>query len=181
MKYIVLDPVRRNDKLVNFAGGNVVNHMVALVDGNRPFIWKNISIINMKLPVYGSVHVVLSAREGAAYNRRKSDRAEVNCEGTLRIRTTEHETVHTVTIKNLSESGIAFITGEKHGFEKGSGCLLDFQDGGYSFHFDAVVLRIERDGSGYTMACRNRQRSGPIASYVSQRLKGEKKEEEPEE
>jgi hypothetical protein len=174
-QYAVLDPVRRNDKLVNFAGNGVSNHMLALIGGQNLTIWKNVSVLNMKLPSYGSVHVVLSTREGAPFDRRKSDRIELGCEGTLRIRTTEKELTYAIGVLNMSETGVAFSTGELHGLEKGSGCLIDFSVEASTFHFDAVVARIEKKGGEYIVACRVRQRSGPVASYISAKRKEQKK------
>jgi hypothetical protein len=173
-QYTVLDPVRRNDKLVNFAGNGVSNHMLALIGGQDLMIWKNVSVLNLKLPSYGSVHVVLSTKEGAPFDRRRSDRTGLECEGSLKIRTTEKELTYAVGMMNMSETGVAFSTSDLHGMEKGSGCLIDFSTDGLSFHFDAVVLRVEKEGQSYNVACKVRQRSGPVASYISQRKKGKR-------
>jgi hypothetical protein len=177
-QYAVLDPVRRNDKLVNFAGNGVNNHMLALIGGQNLTIWKNISVLNMKLPSYGSVHVVLSTREGTPFDRRKSERVELDCTGMLKIRTTEKELTYEIGMMNMSESGIAFSTNEMHGLEKGSGCLIDFSIDGASFHFDVVVVRVEKDGHNHIVGCRIRQRSGPVATYIKQRKKAKKAQNE---
>jgi hypothetical protein len=171
-KYTVLDPIRREEKLVNFVSDYVISHMVAIIDGHKPFIWRSVSIVNMRLPEYGSVHIVLSNREGVAYNRRQNYRVALDCDGAIRLRTQERESLYNVFVKDVSESGIAFITKDRLGLERGSSCTVEFENSGQSFHIEAVVIRVEESGNGrYTMGCRIRQRPTGLAKFITQKQK----------
>lgn len=172
MKFTVLDPIRREEKLINFVSDYVVSHMVAIVEGDKPFIWRSVTIINMRLPKYGSVHIVLSGREAVSYNRRQHYRLTLDCNGVIKIRTQDKESVYSVFVKDLSESGIGFSINGTQGLERGSGCLVEFSDSGQEFRVDAVVIRVQDMGNNrYTMGCRIRQRSAVIAKFINQKQK----------
>lgn len=172
MKFTVLDPIRREEKLINFVSDYVTSNLVAIIEGNKPFIWRGVSIINLRLPKYGSVHIVLSTREAVNYNRRQNYRLTLDCEGMIKIRTAEKESIFNVFVKDLSESGIGFNIKGTQGLERGSGVLIEFKDSGQEFRVDAVVIRVQDNGNDrYTMGCKIRQRSPIIAKFINQKQK----------
>lgn len=172
MKFTVLDPIRHEEKLINFVSDYVVSHTIAIVEGNKPFIWRNTSIINLRLPKYGSVHIALSYREPLSYNRRHHYRLTLDCNGVIRIRTSDKESVYSVFVKDLSEGGVGFTISGTQGLERGSGCLIEFSDSGQDFRIDLVVVRVQDLGNGrYTMGCKIRQRTAMVAKYINQKQK----------
>lgn len=172
VKFTVLDPIRREDKLVNFVSEYVTSNLVAIVEGNKPFIWRNVSIVNMRLPKYGSVHIVFSVREAVSYNRRQHYRLTLDREGVIRIRTADHEKVYNVFVKDISESGVGFSIKGTQGLERGSGCIVEFSDSGQDFRIDVVVIRVQDNGNDrYTMGCKIRQRSAMVAKFINQKQK----------
>jgi hypothetical protein len=179
MSYTVLDPIRREQKLMNFVSDYVISHMVAILDGHKPYIWRNVSIVNMKLPVYGSVHIVLSQKEGVAYNRRQNPRVVLDCNGTIKIRTPEKETVYNAFVKDVSESGIAFVTKDRLGMDRGSACTVSFEDSSQMFNIEVVVARVQPEGSHFIMGCKIRQRPTGLAKFITLKQKGKLKPAEP--
>lgn len=173
-KYVLLDPIRQEDKLINFVSDYVFSHLIVIVEGNKPMIWRNITIANFRLPHYGSVHLVLTQKEGQSYNRRQSYRLPLDCDGVLRIRTAEKEDVFNVFVKDLSEIGLGFIVKGDKGLKRGSGCIIEFSTGGSegTLRLDVVVIRVqEMDNDRFLMGCRLRQRSSLVARFINEKQK----------
>lgn len=174
IKFIVLNPIRRDDLLINFVSDYVFSHLIAIVDGNKPVIWRNVTIVNIRLPKYGSVHILMTSREGETYNRRQHYRVTLDCEGLIRIRTAEKETIFNVFVKDISESGIGFSIKGNQGLERGSRCIVEFKDAGsgQEIRSDVVIIRVqEMENNRYMMGCKIRQRSAEIAKFINKKQK----------
>lgn len=174
MKFIVLNPIRREDLLINFVSDYVASHLIAIVEGDKPFIWRNVSIVNLRLPKYGSVHILMTSREAVPYNRRQHYRVTLDCDGVVKIRTAERETILNVFVKDISEAGIGFSMKGRQGLDKGSGCIVEFRDpgSGQEIRADVVIIRVqELENERVMMGCKIRQRSAVIAKFINKKQK----------
>lgn len=170
LKFVILDPIREQNLLINFNAEGVTNSLVLIKEG-KPQIWAGIAIKNLKLPSYGSVHIVVSKKEAVSYNRRQNFRIFIGLEGFLRR--SEMDEPKLVTVKDLSEGGVAFIErgdGEKH--QRGEILYLSFTTGpnGTNFSFQIVVIRSEELPDGRVLyGCRLKTRSEMLAKYINQK------------
>lgn len=169
VKFVVLDPIREQNFLVNFNAEGVSNSLVLIMEG-KPQIWPGVSIKNIRLPVYGSVHIVVSKKEAVSYNRRQYFRVFVGAEGL--IRRTELDEPKAVTVKDISEGGVAFIVRpSERQYARGEILYLNFTPpGGGQINLSLVIVRVEEMADGrITVGCRLKNRSELVAKYVNQK------------
>lgn len=169
--YTVLEPIREEEKLINFLSPNVKNSLVYIKEG-KPYIWEGIGILNWRLPVLGSVHIVTSTRNAVSYNRRQHFRIWLGCDGSVKVQ--GDEKIRGVIVKDLSEGGVAFIVRDITGLEKGYVCDVSFTDAssGSSFVIPSVIIRIEEMEDGrYTVGCRLKNFSEPVARFINTKQK----------
>lgn len=178
VKFVVLDAIREQDLLINFNAEGVTNSLIVIKDG-KPQRWRGVAIKNIKLPVYGSVHIIVTKKEAVSYNRRQNFRVFVGAEGL--IRRTEMDEPKPATVKDISEGGVAFITRGTEQYQKGDVLYLNFiaGSGGTNFNLSVVVIRKETLQDGRTLyGCRLKNRSEVVAKYVNQKqheqMKGSK-------
>lgn len=178
LKFVVLDAIREQDLLINFNAEGVTNSLVLIKD-EKPQIWRGVAIKNIKLPVYGSVHIIVSKKEAVSYNRRQNFRVFVGAEGL--VRRTEMDEPKPVSVKDISEGGVAFITRGTEQYQKGDVLYLNFiaGSGGTNFNLSVVVIRRETLSDGRVIyGCRLKNRSEVVAKYINQKqheqMKGSK-------
>lgn len=177
--FCVVDGIREEDCLVNFRSPRVKNNLVTIVDG-KPMIWEGIGILNWKLPVYGSVHIVISTRNAVSYNRREHFRIWLGADATLRLGS--EEGLLGVILKDVSEGGVSFIVRDTTNISKGSQGEISFADSGTTFHLMIVVIRMDLMEDGRTTCgCRLTSRNEALSRFINakqqERLKTGKKKE----
>ena len=178
VKFVVLDAIREQDLLINFNAEGVTNSLIIILD-DKPQVWHGVAIKNIKLPVYGSVHIIVSKKEAASYNRRQSFRVFVGVEGL--VRRGEMDEPRPVTVKDISEGGIAIIARTNLQYQRGDVLHLSFTagSGGTNFNLSIVVIRQENLEDGRILyGCRLKNRSEVVAKFINQKqheqIKGSK-------
>lgn len=168
VRFVVLDAIREQDMLINFNAEGVTNSLVYIKD-NKPLIWPGVSVKNLRLPVYGSIHIIVSERESVSYNRRQSYRVFLGVEGS--VKRTETDEPKTVTVKDLSDVGIAFIAKGDSEYQRGDILYINFTEpGGNSFNLSLVVLRRDNMPDGrITFGCRLKNRSELVSKFITQK------------
>lgn len=165
LHYAFLDPVREEGLLINFTSENVIKNIVIIQEG-RPYGWKNVNIINLRLPVYGSIHVIISNDKIKPFNRRKYYRLSLGIEGIMQVQ----EQTHPVLIKDISEGGIAIISNAIAGVEKGVLLEISFHDNstGAYYRLPAAVVWVDSTTSVRTVyGCRLLVHSDSLAHFIN--------------
>lgn len=164
--FTILAPVHEEDKLVNFIASGVRNNLI-YIDDEKPIIWQGVTIVNMFLPHTGSIHVVVSSKKSVSFNRRAYFRVPLLCGGTVKAQDAELE--KDVMLKNLSESGIAFIMKDDD-YERGDVCQIRFADAAtdIGISIPIVIVRKEKvDDSRFLYGAVLKYRSEPVAKLIS--------------
>ena len=165
--FCVLEPIRESEMLINFTSPNVKNSLVYIQEG-KPYIWEGVVIINWRLPVLGSVHIISSSKNAVSYNRRQHFRIWLGCDGAVRI--PADDVMRSVVVKDMSEAGIAYIIRDPSDMEKGHLVEVLFSDAssGTNFTIPAVIIRIEKmDDGRYTVGCRLKNFMESVARFIN--------------
>ncbi len=169
VRFVILDAIREQDMLINFNAEGVTNSLVYIKD-EKPLIWHGVTIKNLRLPVYGSIHIIVSEKESVSYNRRQSYRVFLGVEGA--VKRTETDEPKTVTVKDLSEGGVAFVTKGKEEYQKGDILYISFQaePNGSTFNLSLVVIRQDHMPDGrVTYGCRLKNRSELVSKFITKK------------
>lgn len=170
--YCFADPIRDDNRLLNFESEKVTCNMVTILEGEKPYVWNNVKIMNVKLPVYGSIHIIVSKNDGAFYNRRQNYRVFLGIEGTIDAE--DGSEPKRATVKDLCANGIGLITQQKENFERGDLMTVVFNEAesGTEFHLKAAVVRNdEMDDGRYNIGCILRSNADVVARFVYDKQK----------
>lgn len=67
--FACIQAVKARNCVVNLAGDNITCSITALKN-KKPYLWKQVEIIRVKLPEYGTAHLVMSNDDVKTFNRR---------------------------------------------------------------------------------------------------------------
>ncbi|MDY2591131.1 MAG: PilZ domain-containing protein [Agathobacter sp.] len=161
LKFCILEPIREEDKLINFEGDTVTD-LIAGTD-KLPIIWSDVKIVNMYLPEKGAVHFVISNDEGTSTNRRNGFRISLNIPCNITYKDTLLENV---TIRDLSVSGIG-LNCKKAEYEIGENIQICFEDEGRKFVLNASIVRTNDNERCTFLGCKFRNTSNVLAQYIN--------------
>ena len=100
--------------------------------------YKDVTIENVRLEDGRVVHQILCDKPARKINRRGAIRVELDLPGSVQAR----ERVDYVTIRDISNSGVGFISAEK--WELGTLASVDFQDERAHFTLNGEIVREEK-------------------------------------
>ena len=104
LNFCIAEPIREKSLLINFQSDVVISDVTTVLH-NNPYRWKDVLIINVRFPVFGSAHLLASNENCRSINRRKAYRVSLTLPGTVQI----EEQSYRATIADVSEIGIAVI------------------------------------------------------------------------
>ena len=147
---IVIEAIRHKNKIINFNAPRVKYSIVAVTD-RTPYRWRNVRVINTKLPNAGPVVIIEANSEGGRYERRGAHRASVNVSGHI-INNNKMDD-DKVLIKDISLGGIGIIVDGNSRISVGDEFAVQYKDAYYieqhiseiaNFNFEAKVVRREK-------------------------------------
>lgn len=170
--FCIADPIHEDNMLLNFESEKVSCNMIVILEGDKPYGWNNVKILNLRLPVYGSIHVITTKADAASYNRRQNYRVFIGSEGTV----TEDgsEETRSVLVKDVSASGIGLIAKSGETYERGDLITVSFKapEAEEEFHLKAVVVRKEdMDDGRCNIGCILKSHSDVVARFVYSKQK----------
>lgn len=168
-----IEPIYSGSKLVGFDidGIILVVYIINSSDG-RVYQFNNISIHSFK-DVDGNVYQEVSFKnpEGKVTNRRGAIRVWLGMDGKVKLGNAREE--HSVTIKDISATGIAFICDEGTEVEMGMPITVTFHDEktGRPFILNANVVRYTdiEDHRRIVYGCRFKNESDMVSKYVNEK------------
>lgn len=136
---ILVEKLEYNGKLLGIPNNCSVDMLYIDPESSRPYIWKNISLkaVRYKKGVYHCVSDLIG--EGMPTNRRDAFRLFIGEEMTLVVRNANGPQGYTVRVKDISETGMCFISSEDFPVKKL--VRLNFQDNNFSMPLAGHIVR----------------------------------------
>lgn len=147
---ILVEPFRHNGNMVSFDSPDLHIELVATRQGEVPYMWKNVVIskVTYENKVYQSI---TTGTIGVRLNRRGAFRVFLGETGSVvEVKTKDR---YSVTVKDISSSGVGFIVSKNADvpFELGGGLIVLFTDDSLNTDFELVtrvVRRVELEETG---------------------------------
>lgn len=163
---ILINSIKFNDQTIGFSDRYQLNFLYK-VDG-KLYRWENCSI---KLVRYdGSIyHKVDITGEGKPYNRRDFFRLYLGEEMPIYINTAGGETALSVLVKDISESGVGFISKEELDIERTIRLKIKFAN--QIINLPGVIVRKEylENLKSYLYGCKFTEKSNLLGKYIAKR------------
>ena len=160
---VLLTPIMMNNKLVGFPPECEVNFLY--IEGSNVYCWKSIQVKAVKYEgkVYHGTQLIA---EAGLLNRRGAFRVYIGEEVILTSFTANGPKNHRVLLKDISESGLAFLSNEE--FDKGRTVRLHIKiASGKELEFSAQILRIQEHENARTLyGCKLLARDPQLTNYL---------------
>lgn len=165
-KSILINCIKFNDQTIGFSDRYQLN-LLYKVDG-KLYRWENCTI---KLVRYDGViyHKVEISGEGKPYNRRDFFRLYIGEEMPIYINTAHGTTAMSVLIKDISESGVGFITKQELEVERTIRLKIKFAN--QTIDLPGVIVRKEylENLKSYLYGCKFTEKSNLLGKYIAKR------------
>lgn len=168
LNFCIVEPVRAQSKLVNFQSEKVICNVTTIINEN-PYIWRDVMILNIRFPVYGSAHLLATNENCKSINRREAYRLYLGYNGTVKV---DDVTVK-ATIVDISEMGVGVIVSELK-IEKQQNILVNFREpsNDKEYHLRAYVVRMEETVRGnLRIGCRLLHKSAELRKLIMMKQK----------
>ncbi len=163
---ILIAPIKVNDQTIGFSEKCRLNFLYK-TEG-KVFIWTN---VNVKLVKYeGEIcHKIDLFAEGKPYNRRDSYRMYIGEDMPLYVNTASGPTALTVLVKDISETGVAFITKDEIDIDRT--IKLRLKDNVTLISLSGVIVRREflQNLNAYLYGCRFNEKNDKLGRYIAKR------------
>jgi len=160
---VLVTSITVNDQTIGFSDKYQVNLLYKVE--SKLYIWEKVTA---KLVKYdgGIYHKIDLQGEGKVYNRRNSYRLYIGEEMPLYVNTAEGPTALSVLLKDISESGFAFIT--KEDLEVSRSVRLKLTDESIVINLSALILRKEflENRATNLYGCKLTERNPKLSKYI---------------
>lgn len=163
---ILINSIKFNDQTIGFSDRYQLNFLYKV--DNKLYRWENCTI---KLVRYdGNIyHKVDISGEGKPYNRRDFFRLYLGEEMPIYINTAGGATAMSVLIKDISESGVGFITKEELDIERTIRLKIKFAN--QIINLPGVIVRKEylENLKSYLYGCKFTEKNNLLGKYIAKR------------
>ena len=163
---VLLTPIQFNKKIVGFPPTCMVNLYYA--DEKHAYCWKN---VHLKAVRYGKdiYHCVELVGSGEVMNRRGSYRVYIGEQMTVTAFTSKGAKKHSVHLKDISESGMAFLSKEEFDIGRIVRLNLSFSKG-VSVEVSSQVVRIQEleNRQDKLYGCKFIEKNNKMVNYLMQ-------------
>lgn len=163
---ILVTSIKVNDQTIGFSDKYQINFLYK-TDG-KLYIWENVAV---KLVKYegGVYHKIDLFGDGKPYNRRDSYRLYVGEDMPLYVNTASGPTALSVLVKDISETGVGFIS--KDDIDIDRTIRLKLKDNNSIISLSGVIVRkefLEHLGS-FLYGCKFNEKNNKLGKYIAQR------------
>lgn len=163
---VLIKPIMVGEKTLGFSDSNQVNFIYIFED--KVYVWDHIEVILVKYN--GSMyHKANLSGEGIPYNRRNSYRMYIGEDMPLHINTSRGSATINVLVKDVSETGVAFITEEE--LSVGRVFRLKLKDNNRLINLSGVIVRreyLENLGS-FIYGCKFNEYNAVLGGYIARK------------
>lgn len=121
--FIIVEPIKVDDKIVKFVPEGVSYYFIGNHKG-KPYLFEDVYVDKVVLPLYGVAHILRTAKEGKRFNRRDNFRVWLGqyCNIALRGSKAQHEAM----VKDISYSGVGLIIKKEYEIDIGDVVEIQF-------------------------------------------------------
>lgn len=163
---ILTEPFKVNDQTVGFSDNCQINFYY--VFEKKLYLWENVTV---KLVRYdGKIyHKIDLFGEGNPYNRRDAYRMYIGEDMSIYVNTATGPEALSVLVKDISETGLAFITKEE--FDLDRTIRLRIKDNATLITISGVIVRkdFQKNLSAYLYGCKFNERNEKLARYIAKK------------
>lgn len=161
---IICDAIRLNGKVISISNANIALELMYIRKNMSPVVWKGVACDNVMLE--SKVYYKISSKdEGAEKNRREAFRLFVGCKGVAQIGTNKKAV--NVTVKDVSESGFAFVGDTNINSVIGTPVRLVFYDLDEQFSLMGIVVRkVPIDELSSLYGCKLSVANSKLSRYI---------------
>lgn len=163
---ILIAPIKVNEQTIGFSENCQVNFLY--VNEGKLFLWESPSI---KLVKYdGEIyHKIDIFGEGKPFNRRDSYRMYVGEDMPVYVNTACGPTAISVLVKDISETGVGFIT--KDDIDVDRTIRLKLKDNNLIINLSGVIVRKEflRNIGSFLYGCRFNEKNDKLSKYIAKK------------
>lgn len=163
---VLITSIKVNEQTIGFSDKFQINFLYK--SEGRLYVWENTAV---KLVKYdGAVyHKIDLNGEGKPYNRRDSYRMYIGEDMPLYVNTASGPTALSVLVKDISESGVGFITNDDIDVERT--IRLKLKDNNTIISLSGVIVRKEwlTNIGSYLYGCRFNEKNNLLGKYIAKR------------
>lgn len=166
---VFIDPIKQDEKMLEFNSGNLMINVTAEIDGSQPIIWRECEVkgVKYKNQVY---HMITAKRGGLAINRRGRFRIDMGYTGTARVGSDKGAL--NVVVHDLSSSGFSFTTEKDiEGYENQYVQLI-FIDTSNDAHLNLVGVIVRKqdwNNNRYLYGCKFNKINNMVEYYIAKK------------
>ena len=163
---LLIISIKVNDQTVGFSDNCIIN-LIYNFEG-KLYLWENVLVRLVKLEgvVY---HKIDFYGECKPYNRRDSFRMYIGEDMPIYVNTAAGPSALTVLVKDISETGVAFITNEVIDIERT--IRLRLKDNNQLINLSGVVVRKEflSNLNSFLYGCRFNEKNDNLGKYIAKK------------
>lgn len=166
--FIIANPIRAEGKVLSFSSASVPTDLVYKRADKAPIVWKQVAITVVAYKK-NTVYKIMQSMEGREMNRRGSYRLYVGVDGVVQLGS-NHKAVD-VLVKDISESGFAFICSEDLEDAESRGSVhMVFKDNDKNIAINGIIVRkIELGPNRFLYGCIINLKTPLVAQYINQK------------
>ncbi|MDF2941971.1 MAG: hypothetical protein K0S01_829 [Herbinix sp.] len=163
---VLITSIKVNEQTIGFSEKYQINFMYKLE--GKLYIWENVSV---KLVKYdGAIyHKIDLYGEGVPYNRRDAFRMYIGEDMPLYVNTASGPAALSVLVKDISETGVGFIT--KEDIDVDRIIRLKLKDNNISINLSGVIVRKEflSNLGAYLYGCKFNEKNNSLGKYIAKK------------
>ena len=163
---ILITPIKVNEQTIGFSDTCQINFLY-IFEG-KLFLWENISV---KLVRYdGAIyHKIDLYGEGKPFNRRDAYRMYIGEDMPVFVNTASGPSAISVLVKDISETGVGFITKEDIDVERT--IRLKLKDHNTIINLSAIIVRKEflSNLEAFLYGCRFNEKNDKLSKYIAKK------------
>lgn len=163
---VIVKAIIVDDQTLGFTENCIVNFLC--ISNGKVYCWENVTV---KLVKYNGkiYHMVELSGEGIPYNRRNAYRMHIGEDMPLYINTANGPSAINVLVKDISETGVAFIT--KDDLSINRTFRLKLRDNNQFITLSGIIIRKEylEHLQSYLYGCRFSENNEILGKYIAQK------------
>lgn len=164
--FVLIAPIKANEQTIGFSEKCKINFLYKL-DG-KLLLWENVSV---KLVKYeGAIyHRIELTGEGKPYNRRGAFRMYIGEDMPLYVNTATGPSAISVLVKDISETGVAFITKEDIDLDRT--IRLKLKDNNTIISLSGIVIRKDflEHLDSFLYGCKFNEKNDKLGKFIAKR------------
>ncbi|MGP1434606.1 MAG: PilZ domain-containing protein [Catonella sp.] len=120
---LLIEPIKVDGKLVRFDKEGISYYFIGNHKG-KPYLFEQVYVDKVNLPVYGTVHAIRAPKEGRRFNRRDNFRIWLGQYCHIALRGTKAQ--HDAMVKDISNDGVGLIIKKEQELNIGDSVEVQF-------------------------------------------------------